>query len=95
MLVQSRAGGFISQDCLGCGRTSDRIVIEEIPELGCEGCKHVFNPVEVFKGCDRAYWYRCSRCRREWRIWDLLPHWSELFEYAGLSAPGDSSYTPG
>ena len=41
---------------------------------------------------ERNYWYRCTGCRREWEIADIVPAWSEAFEYAGLAAPGDPDF---
>ena len=37
MLVQSRDGGFISRDCLKCGR-SDYVRPDQMPDLHCEFC---------------------------------------------------------
>ena len=37
LLVQSRDGGFISRDCLKCGR-SDYVRPDQMPDLHCEFC---------------------------------------------------------
>jgi DNA-directed RNA polymerase subunit RPC12/RpoP len=90
LLVVSRQGGFISLDCLQCGTRSAYVGKMEIPDLACEACG-IDRVVEV-NLVDGDYWYKCTRCRRSWKLGDILPSWSELFEYSGLGAPGDPSY---
>lgn len=90
LLVLSRPGGFIAQDCLQCGRRSDYVREADIPDLDCEGCPRprTIEPAII----DRNYWYVCTGCRREWKIAEIVPIWSEMFEYSGLAAPGDIGF---
>jgi hypothetical protein len=93
MLVRSRDGGFITQNCLGCGEPH-YVDLNEIPDLGCQNsgpCRKAFNPVLPFVGNDKVYWYRCSRCARTWRIPDILPWWYEVFGYRGSPLPATRS----
>jgi hypothetical protein len=46
----------------------------------------------MVKIIDKNYVYECERCRKRWVLAELLPHWSELFPYCGLAAPGDGHF---
>jgi hypothetical protein len=48
LLVRSRAGGFVAQDCLSCGKTSDYVNTMDIPDLDCDGCPR---PILDLKRC--------------------------------------------
>ena len=85
LLVQSRAGGFISRNCLKCG-TSHYVNASQLPNLECEFCNA---PLSVRKVDGTNYHYVCSACERQWLIASMLPDWSELFKYSGLAAHGD------
>ena len=86
LLVWSRKGGLITRNCLKCGKP-DWVALHHVPKVPCEFCKL---PLEIItKEDDKNYWYVCSRCKRQWKLADELPHWSELFEYSGLAAYGD------
>jgi hypothetical protein len=92
ILVRSRPGGFVTQDCLRCGQRSDYVRENDIPDLDCEGCSR-FRPntiVPTLKG--NNYWYECTGCGRAWEIALIVPIWSDTFEYAGLAAPGDVAF---
>ena len=91
MLVRSRAGGFVSQDCLKCGLRSDYVRPNDIPDLDCEGCRKFRSNTVVPIIKDTIYWYECTGCRRAWSIPSLIPAWSEAFGYAGLAAPRDAA----
>ena len=90
MLVLSRVGGFVSRDCLNCGLRSSYLRLAQIPDLDCADCLR-FNRLGTVEPLlkERNYWYRCTGCRREWKIADIVPPWSEALGYAGLAAPGD------
>ena len=93
ILVRSRAGGFISQDCLECGQNSEYVNESDIPNLDCALClkfgrKETVEPKKIRDN----YWYECGDCRRKWEIASIIPHWSDTFEYAGLAAPGDPGF---
>jgi hypothetical protein len=93
LLVRSRDGGFITRDCLTCGSRADYVSLAQIPDLDCVGClrfKRAATAEPVLK--ERNYWYRCTGCAREWEIADIVPFWSEAFEYSGLAAPGDPGF---
>ena len=85
LLVRSRAGGFVSQNCLKCGRESAYVGLNQLPDLECEICAV---PLAVGKLDGQNYFYKCGKCGRTWKLADYLPHWSELFAYCGLAAPG-------
>jgi len=88
-LVQSRAGGFVSRDCEGCGR-SYYVRWDHLPELDCRLCSHSL-AVKMIDG--KNYHYACERCKRAWKLASILPHWSEYFAYSGLAAHGDGPFT--
>jgi DNA-directed RNA polymerase subunit RPC12/RpoP len=81
LLVRSRDGGFISQNCLKCGHSS-YVSIDQLPKLKCEFCLLI--DLEVGKNDDGNYQYKCQGCGRKWNLPEMLPHWSELFSYCGL-----------
>jgi hypothetical protein len=86
--VRSRDGGFVTRNCLRC-EASDYVGLDQLPELTCEWCgkrlqKEVHN--------NKNYWYKYSNCGRQWELASVLPHWSDLFSYRGIAAPGDSAF---
>jgi hypothetical protein len=93
LLVRSRDGGFVTGDCLNCGSTADYVNLKQIPELDCASCLKLKRPNTVEPILKEPnYWYRCTACGREWEIPDIVPTWSEAFEYSGLAAPGDPAF---
>jgi hypothetical protein len=82
LLVRSRDGGLVTRNCLKCGRP-DYVRMEHLPKLKCETC---YGELEAGTNRDRNYQYSCSKCVRVWCLPDMLPDWSELFEYCGLFA---------
>ena len=94
LLVRSRSGGFVTRDCLNCGSKAAYLGLNEIPDLDCTGClrfnrERTVEPILQYQN----YWYRCVGCGREWEIADILPDWTEAFEYSGLAAPGDPTFS--
>ena len=83
----------MTRDCLNCGSSANYVSPTQIPDLDCAGCLK-FNRVGTVEPVlkERNYWYRCTVCGREWEIADIVPAWSEAFEYAGLAAPGDPDF---
>lgn len=77
VLVQSMEGGFVTANCLRCGK-KDFISDSEFKGLSlivsCPDCKKVMTPTMI----EKNYSYYCENC--ELYIWlsDLLPHWEEL-----------------
>lgn len=57
-IVRSRDGGFISRDCLGCGR-SHYVNESKLPNLPCEVCRV---PMQIKKLDGTNYFYECSNC---------------------------------
>ena len=85
LLVQSRAGGLISRNCLKCGKP-DYVKVQQLPELECDFCDE---ELYVRKADGSNYHYVCDSCDLQWKLGSVLPDWSELFEYSGLAAHGD------
>ena len=85
MIVQSRKGGFVSQDCVVCGK-SFLLPFNQLPDINCKRCGHVMT-----KGFDDRgnYLYSCPHCHWSRVLWDMVPHWSELFEANGLGLDSD------
>lgn len=85
LIVKSRRGGFVSQNCLVCGKPFT-ISLLELPEVNCKRCGSIMT-----KDFDRNgnYQYSCPLCRWSKRLCDLVPHWSELFEENGLGLLSD------
>ena len=85
LVVRSRQGGFISQNCLKCGK-ADYINELALPDLKCDLCDRT---LEVRRVDGQNYFYVCDHCERSWKIADTVPHWSELFAYSGLAVDSD------
>jgi hypothetical protein len=90
LLVRSRGGGFVSRNCLRCGKSAAYVGQNDLPDLECECCG---THLGVQIGRDKNYWYKCGKCGRKWELASVLPHWSELFQYCGLAAPGDEIFS--
>ena len=80
-IVVSRDGGFVSQNCTGCGR-SRKITLTELPELVCKLCRR---PMKKHVNLNKNYAYGCSPCARSVELCSIVPHWSEEFQYSGLA----------
>lgn len=85
LIVQSRAGGFVSKNCLKCGKP-DYVSVGELPDCDCDICGR---RLRVEKVDGQNYFYVCARCDRNWKVGDNVPPWDELFEYSGLAAGGE------
>jgi len=85
LIVQSRAGGFVSQNCLKCGK-SDYINPQALPDLECDYFGRILK-IEFLDG--QNYFYVCQSCNRNWTLGDTLPNWKELFAYSGLAVDSD------
>lgn len=92
LLVRSRDGGYVSRNCLKCGRPA-HVAKKHIPYLNCNGClkDRGENSVEFILKADN-YWGKCEVCLREWELAEIIPPWHELFESNGLVAPGDLGF---
>ena len=80
LLVRSREGGFVSRNCLRCGKP-DYVGQHHLPDLDCDfwGTRLGVRTIES------NYFYLCGQCGRRWELPTVRPHWSELFEYSGLA----------
>jgi hypothetical protein len=87
LLVRSREGGFVSQNCLKCGKPA-YVAPESLPDLSCDFCGA---SLETVKLDGTNYFYKCCKCGHSWKLADNLPHWTELFSYCGLAAYGDAT----
>jgi hypothetical protein len=82
VVVRSRRGGFVSQDCESCG--GSRYLPEgAVPALACAQCDH---PLAKCRDAFGNYAYRCAPCGVQFRLSDIVPSWQELnFDFDGLS----------
>lgn len=83
VLVVSRSGGFVTQNCNSCGKPQP-LNLPEIPTLKCKACKI---DVETFVNVLKNYAYKCKSCQKEWELSNLIPGWHEKFEYHGFAIP--------
>ena len=83
LLVQSRKGGFVSQNCLKCSRP-DYVTMGQLPKLRCESC---LGNLEVGTNRDGNYEYSCQTCQRVWSLPNMLPRWSDLFSTIAACSP--------
>ena len=83
IIVLSRDGGFVTQNCRSCQKPR-RVRLADLPVLNCECCETVLEP---FKR--QNYFYRCPNCRREQAVANLVPHWSEQFDECGFGLDSD------
>jgi len=82
LIVQSRKGGQVSQNCVVTG-IPRKITLEQLPEWKCENCGYICE-----KGQDHysSYTYKCHQCNMTVKVADLVPFWSEYFEEYGFDA---------
>ena len=82
IIVQSRRGGFVSQDCEACG-ASRYLPESALPQLTCGKCRR---PLAKYRDAYSNYAFRCVPCGVQFRLWDFVPSWQELnFDFDGLS----------
>jgi hypothetical protein len=87
LIVRSREGGFVSQDCVECGQAR-RVRRDELPPLICKQCETSMSP-EYFQN---NYAYHCSKCSSVYLLFDLVPWWHEKFQYCGVSTSSECGY---
>ncbi len=85
LIVLSREGGFVTQNCTSCGNAR-RVREAQLPDLYCVPCGCQMAP---FQGDDKCFWYSCSRCNTDYRLPDLVPWWYEYFRYCGVATPNE------
>lgn len=85
-IIQSRDGGFVSKNCVSCGKPS-RVGLQQLPQLVCPTCRQ---PMTVGKDKSANYIYRCPSCPFEVRLYQIVPSYIEAgFRYNGLAVPGE------
>lgn len=77
VLVESMPGGFVTQNCVRCGRYQP-VPQDELPDRKCETCA---TQLEVRMVDGLNYFYVCPGCGARRKLASLLPHYSELFGY--------------
>ena len=74
VLVKSKNGGYVTQNCTKCG-DADHIEVAAMPEyFFCPLCD---KPVERVKRTKSMY--DCKRCQIKWELHTIVPEWSDLF----------------
>jgi hypothetical protein len=76
-LVQSMAGGFVTQNCSRCGKY-ETLSKEEFRDLSlwvaCPSCRKPMEASYIFSN----YGYKCVVCDIGINLSDLLPRWEDL-----------------
>lgn len=77
ILVQSMDGGFITHNCLICGKkhalTNEDFLKKLNLWVSCR-CGERMNP-EIIR---KSYGYRCVKCQIGLKLSDLLPKWDKI-----------------
>jgi hypothetical protein len=88
IIVRSRDGGFVTQNCSECGKP--RALREtELPDLICGACEA---DLEKGRSPSANYQYSCGECGLRWLLAFLVPAWDDLFEYHGYAIPETSDW---
>ena len=90
-IVRSRAGGFVTRDCLTCG-TSNSVRPEHLPSnLRCPRCSSPGKDVFVRPTMNGAgnYALTCDCCDRIWVLADMVPAWQQRFRECGFGLDTD------
>jgi hypothetical protein len=81
LLDRSRQGGYVSKNCVTCGK-SMHVRPSELPDLLCGSCGKA---LEVRDLDGKNYFYVCSHCEGSVLLTTILPRWSEYFSCCGLA----------
>jgi len=81
LIVKSREGGFVTQNCLKCEKPRG-LPFNQQPDLECGACGKT---LEKFKDFSGNYAYRCNQGGNDFLLADIVPHWSERFDYHGYA----------
>ena len=81
LIVRSRSGGFVSQNCEACGKPR-KIRQRELPVLICNTCRSELTTARDGRG---NYIYSCQHCNQQYRLADYVPHWRSHFKRNGLA----------
>ena len=83
-IVLSRKGGYVTKNCLSCGRPS-AIGLGQLPQLECVFCKR---QMRIGKNDCGNYTYRCVSCQLNWPVHSLVPRFDNAgFVYDGFAIP--------
>ena len=85
IIVRSREGGFVTQNCESCGKPR-KLSLTELPSLLCGKCG---TRLTAGVSYETNYTYSCTDCERRWAVADLVPCWDELFDYHGFGLDTD------
>jgi len=85
VIVRSRTGGFLTQDCERCGKPR-ALRRDELPDLMCPRCS-----VALREGVNTNgnYAYSCATCGYALELAQIVREWSDLFGYHGFGLEGD------
>lgn len=85
IIVQSRKGGFVTQNCGTCG-VPRALRLWELPAVQCPRCG-----IDLDSGtnANRNYEYSCRQCRFRCQVAELVPRWHELFDRHGYAIESD------
>lgn len=87
ILVRSREGGFVTQNCSKCQKPYP-IRLQELPTLYCGECK---GKLEAYQ--EQNYFYRCINCGFSWELSSIIPYWNEEFDkWIGYGLPSDPNF---
>lgn len=76
---------MVSQNCIQCGKP-DYVRPEDFPDVPCPECQ---NLLIIKKQDGTNYYFVCVTCNVQCKIADLVPGWTDRFDYHGLAAFGD------
>lgn len=82
MIVRSREGDFLTQNCTKCGNPS-AVRIDDIPSAQCPCCHSMLLPGPPRRTPN--YRYHCVSCGLNTEIWMLVPSWHEHFPERGFA----------
>lgn len=85
LIVRSREGGFVTQNCLSCGKPYS-ISLGELPALTCDECG---SKLIAFVAANHNYAYRCPSCGNRFDLSEVVPPWHERFDEQGFGLDTD------
>src|SRR5437867_2133242 len=86
LIVRSREGGFVTQNCTNCGKPRS-IRAHELPEETCGSCNRA---LEVYRNQNKNFAYRCKSCGVAHEVASIVPSWEQVFDYHGYRIETDN-----